>query len=180
MLVNIIFNKQKNEKIAKYYDFLGIEPVYDYKSKYDKKRIQNINKEIVDIGNKQNILVVAASNCKFIKKADAICNEVLNYYKNVTNVETDNRRYMHTSDEMLQEFSYLGKEDAYEIVVKNTNLLADKCNKINPIVKGKLYSIGLYSVIPKRNATKESPTHPLVLTKYPSSFDFFTASLAIR
>ena len=136
---NIIFNKQKNEKIAKYYDFLEIEPVYDYKSEYAKKEQQEINKKIIDIGNKQNILVVAASNCKFINKEDKICNEVLNYHKNVTPVETDNRRYMHTTEDMLQEFDYLGKETAYKIIVKNTNLLADKCDKINTIIEGKYY-----------------------------------------
>ena len=134
---NIIFNKQKNEKIAKYYDFLEIEPVYDYKSEYAKKEQQEINKKIVDIGNKQNILVVASSNCKFINKEDKICNEVLNYHKNVTPVETDNRRYMHTTEDMLQEFDYLGKETAYKIIVKNKNLLADKYNKIKTIIKKK-------------------------------------------
>ena len=136
---NILFNKPETEEKAKYYDFLEIEPLYDYKSEYDKKEMQEINKEIIEIGNKQNILVVAASNCKFIDKEDKICNEILNHYKNVAPVETDNRRHMHTTEEMLQEFDYLGKETAYKIIVENTNLLADKCDKINTIIKGKHY-----------------------------------------
>lgn len=94
---------------------------------------------MIDIGENQNILVVAASNCKFINKEDKICNEVLNYYKKLLPVETDNEIYMHTTQEMLQEFDYLGEEKAYKIVIENTNLLAEKCDKINPIVTGKYY-----------------------------------------
>ena len=79
----------------------------------------------------KNILPLKKQWVNLTMKEDKICNETLNHYKNVSPVETDNGRYMHTTEEMLQEFEYLEKETAYKIIVENTNLLADKCDKIN-------------------------------------------------
>ena len=136
---NINLDKSEINKIAKYYDFIEIEPLYNCSTDYEKEETININKKILGIGNELNIIVIATSNCKFINKEDKICNKVLNYYKGINPVKTDNERYMHTTEELLNEFNYLGKEKAYEVVVENTNLLANHCSKINTIVTEHYY-----------------------------------------
>lgn len=136
---SIYLNKPEIDKIAQYYDFLEIEPLYDCNSEREKNKEIHINKKILEVGTELNIIVIGTSNCKFINKEDKICNEVLNYYKKINPVETGNERYMHTTEELLSEFNYLGEEKAYEIVVSNTNLLAEHCDKINTIVTGCYY-----------------------------------------
>lgn len=131
----------------KFFDFLIIEPIYDavyirypkfnnnlkvpeIVDKRDEKK--NINKKIIEIGEKLNIPVVACSNPLFVNPNDKTCNEILNFEKSIFEKGYGSGRYLHTTEEMLEEFKYLGNKKAYEVVVENTNKIADMCEKLNP------------------------------------------------
>jgi len=134
------------DKVIKYYDFIEIEPLYNTKEiirliHTTKKRIidntekiKKINKKIIELGNKNNILIIATSNSLFIKKEDKICNEILNYSNGLRDIEYNNERYLHTTEEMLKEFNYLSEEEAYNIVINNTNKIANMCENIDLIL----------------------------------------------
>jgi DNA polymerase-3 subunit alpha (Gram-positive type) len=132
-------------EIAKYYDFLEIQPALDNlidinSGKFSIEDIRNINKKIVEIGDELGILVVADSNTFYLDEADDISRRiVLNGKPGRPNPRNLKRQklYFKTTEEMLKEFSYLGEEKAYEVVVKNTNTLADKIDKMDPIPEGK-------------------------------------------
>lgn len=132
------------KKIASYYDFLEIQPVMDNlidinSGKLKIEDIKRINKKIVEIGDNLDKLVVADSNTFYLEKNDDLCRRiVLNGKPGRPNplALQKQKLYFKTTAEMLEEFSYLGNEKAYEVVITNTNLLANKIDKINPIPEG--------------------------------------------
>ncbi len=139
-----IYQGEENikEKI-KYYDFLEVEPLYNAKEEIfltndthtqiiDKtEEIKNINEKIIKLGKENDILVIATSNPLFIDKQDKICNEIIKYSQGIKNIKYDNERFLHTTEEMLDEFNYIEDKDTiYDIVVNNTNMLADRCENI--------------------------------------------------
>lgn len=117
-----------DEKVN-YYDFIEIEPLYNIKN--NDKQAKEINKRIIELGNKNNVLVVATSNPLFIEKQDKICNEILRHSQGLKNIEFDNERYLHTTEQMLEEFNYIENEKIkYDIIVNNPNTLANMCEDI--------------------------------------------------
>ena len=72
----------------------------------------------------------------FLDPEDEIYRHILLASKGFEDADESLPIYFKTTEEMLEEFSYLGKEKAYEVVVKNTNLIADWCDPINPLPKG--------------------------------------------
>lgn len=130
----LYINKSSEEikNIAKYYDFMQIVP-----SKLEKDI--NINKQICKIGDELGILVFASSVPKFINKEDSICSEILNHHNNITPIEKDNNKYLYTTQEMLEEFEYLGKEKARQVVVENTQKLVSNIQEVIPMTTKKCY-----------------------------------------
>lgn len=143
----IIENKPKEEieQITNYYDYLEIQPIENNTEFIkkgilkDEKALKDINIKIVELGTMLNKLVVATSDTHFLNKEDKICRKILQAEQGY--IETDNQPplYFRTTKEMLQEFKYLGQEKAYEVVVTNTNKIANMCEKINPISNKKCY-----------------------------------------
>lgn len=128
-------------KIAEFYDYLEVVPVgnfeYYIEQGYvkDKEGLIAINKKIIEIGEMTKKPVVAVSDAHYVDERDMICRNILMQYKGYDNYENQPLLSMRTTDEMLLEFDYLPKEKAYEIVVKNTNEIADMVDDMIPPVE---------------------------------------------
>lgn len=129
------------EKIAKYYDFIEVQPPKLYQDLIDRELIRDtetlyeIYERILKAGESTGIPVIATGNAHYLYEHDAIARKILiaSQPGNPLNRSTLPEAHFRTTDEMLDEFHFLGEEKAHEIVVKNTNELADRIEKVIPI-----------------------------------------------
>ena len=138
---------QELERIASWYDFLEIQPLSNnaYMLRPNKEGraiardwedLRAFNRRVVALGERLGKPVCATGDVHFMEPEDEVYRHVLLAAKEFEDADQPNPLYFRTTDEMLEEFSYLGKEKAHEVVVDNPNLVAGWCDNVRPLPDG--------------------------------------------
>lgn len=138
----VLNNDENKEQIAKYYDYLEVQPLDNNKFYItnnivkSNEDLQNINKEIINIGDKLGLPTVATCDVHFLDPEDEKYRRIIMAGQGYDDADNQAPLYFRTTDEMLKEFEYLPKEKAKEIVIDNPNKIADMVEEIRPVVSG--------------------------------------------
>ena len=154
-------NYDEIKQIASFYDYLEIQPdgnnkfmLTTEKPPYDRihtaEDIKDINRFIVKLGEDLGIPVCATGDVHFMDKTDAQFRSVIQASMGFPDADTQPPLYLKTTNQMLDELSYLGEEKAFEVVVTNTNNVADMVDPdlkafpngtYTPFIEGSVYQL---------------------------------------
>ena len=131
------------EKIAEFYDYLEIQPLINNRFMINDGIVENqevlkdFNRRIVALGEKTGKPVVATCDAHYFDEEEALYRQILMAGQGYKDAESSEGLYFRTTNEMMEEFAYLGEETAYKVVIENTNLIADMIEPLMPVPKGK-------------------------------------------
>ena len=144
-LIQAIVNGATDEElqnIASFYDYLEIQPHENYKDFIKEgllkteEDLQDINRRIVALGDTLDMTVVATGNVHYMDPKDKLYREIMLTASGVKDPKDKADQHMRTTDEMLEEFAYLGEDVAYQVVVTNTKAIEESIDNIIPIPNG--------------------------------------------
>ncbi|WP_419726911.1 PolC-type DNA polymerase III [Terrisporobacter petrolearius] len=127
------------ERIISLYDYIEVMPIDNNRFMIDKgevkdeEELRDLNRRMIEVAKNFGKIPVATGDVHFIDKHEAIYRKVLKYSQGFKIDEEETYLHFRTTDEMLDEFKYLGEDLAYEVVVENTNKVADMIEDILPI-----------------------------------------------
>ena len=129
-------------KIVDYYDYLEIQPIGNNAFMIASKKqrnikseedLKNMNRRIVQLGEKFQKPVVATCDVHFMDPDSEVYRRIIMTGKGFSDADSQPPLYLRTTEEMLEEFSYLGSKKAEEVVITNTNKIADSIERISPV-----------------------------------------------
>jgi len=135
-------DEEEIDRIVRFYDYLEIQPIGNnafmkreerFQNVNTDEDLQNLNRRIVKLGETYNKPVVATCDVHFLDPDDSLYRAVLMASKGFKDADDQPPLYFRTTEEMLDEFAYLGSDKAKEIVIDNTNLITDMIEKIYPV-----------------------------------------------
>lgn len=144
-LYQALLNGKSEETVAKivdFYDYLEIQPLGNNEFMIASDRvsvinsmedIRDMNRKIVRLGEKFNKPVVGTCDVHFMDPSDEVYRRIIMAGKGFSDADQQAPLYLRTTEEMLEEFAYLGSEKAYEVVIGNTNKIANMVEKISPV-----------------------------------------------
>ena len=135
-------SEQRISRIVNFYDYLEVQPLGNNEFMIDSPKItkvnseedlREINRKIIALGEKFNKPVVATCDVHFLNPEDEVYRRIIMAGKGFPDADNQPPLYLHTTDEMLEEFEYLGSAKAREIVIENPNRIADMIERISPV-----------------------------------------------
>ncbi len=144
-LYRALIDEQSEMQIARivnFYDYLEIQPSGNNKFMIESDRIRsigcmedilNINRRIVKLGEQFHKPVVGTCDVHFLDPEDEVYRRIIMAGRGFEDADDQAPLFLHTTDEMLEEFDYLGSDKAFEIVVTNTNKIADMIESVDPV-----------------------------------------------
>ena len=136
-------------RIADFYDYFEIQPIgnnefmiktgnseIDDKKKFlvdSRKDLEEVNRKIYELGKKVGKMTVATCDVHFLDPEDELVRRIIQFGQGYSDADEQPPIYYRTTEEMLEEFEYLGSEVAEEVVITNTNKIADMIEDISPI-----------------------------------------------
>ena len=144
-LYRALLDGASDERIAHivdFYDYLEIQPAGNNRFMIDSPKVRNINsmedilqmnRRIVDLGEQFKKPVVATCDVHFMDPEDEVYRRIIMAGQGFEDADNQAPLYLRTTEEMLEEFAYLGSEKAEEVVITNTNLIADMIDCMSPV-----------------------------------------------
>ena len=134
-------SQEEVARIVQFYDYLEIQPLGNnaFMLRTDKEPVESeedlkdINRQIVELGEQFNKLVVATCDVHFLDPEDEVYRRIIMAGKGFKDADDQAPLFLRTTEEMLKEFEYLGSEKAEEVFIENTNKIANMCEKISPV-----------------------------------------------
>ena len=134
------------KRIGEFYDYLEIQPICNNRflvengTAKDDEELRDYNRRVARIAHELGKPLVATGDVHFLDPEDEIYRHILLAGKKFSDADRPLPIYFKTTDEMLEEFSYLGEQDCWDAVIGNPNAIADLCEPIQLLPKGQLFA----------------------------------------